>query len=103
MRPVAPPDLTVVARMLKALPEAGRAGAMQRLISEAEAADRYRKRVGRAHPRWGNGSLEAAARGHALAPEQSFSDTDYLACMAVVLGTVVAHRRANFRARLQSA
>jgi hypothetical protein len=95
MRSFAPSDLSTAARMLLALPEAARQRAMTRLIGEAEAADRYRKRLGRAHPLWGNGSLEAAARRHALAPQQRFSDTDYMSCMALALDTVLAHRLAQ--------
>jgi hypothetical protein len=63
------------------------------LIGEAEAADRYRKRLGRTHPLWGNGSLEGAGRSRPLAPPRSLSDTDFLACMALALAALVAHRR----------
>ncbi|OOY12605.1 hypothetical protein BMG00_01780 [Thioclava marina] len=34
-----------------------------RLFDEAHAADLYRKRLGRLHPIWGDGTLMAAALG----------------------------------------
>ena len=93
MRPLAPSDLSTAARMLLVLPDADRVAVMGRVISEAEAADRYRKRIGQAHPFWGNGSLEAAARARPLAPPRKFSDSDYLACIALALDVVLVHRR----------
>jgi hypothetical protein len=93
MRHLAPSDLTAAARALLPLAPPERPRAMARMIAEAEAADRYRKRAGRAHALWGNGTLEAAARGREIAPQPSLSDTDYLSCLAEVLDALVAHRR----------
>ena len=92
MRPLAPADLSLAARALLPLPEPARKTAILRLIGEAEAADRYRKRLGRAHPFWGNGSLEAAARCKVLAAPQSLSNPDYLCCLALVLEALVRRR-----------
>ena len=92
MRHVAPPDLSTAARALLALPAPARAAEAARLVAETEAADRYRKRVGRSHPLWGNGTLEGAARGRPLAEPRSMSDTDYLSCLAVVLDAILKHR-----------
>lgn len=104
MRPLAPSDLSVAARMLLTLPKPARATAMKRLIGEAEAADRYCKRLRKSHPFWGNGSLEGAARLRPMAPQQSYSNTDYLSCLSLVLEALVLHRqgKAQSRTRLRA-
>ena len=93
MRRLCHADLSAAARVLAMLSAAARPGAMARLIDEAEAADRYARRFGRAHPRWGNGTLEGAARGHPLAAPAPLSDIAYLDCLALVLGALAGHRR----------
>lgn len=85
MRPVMHGDLTAAARHLLALPDALRAPQCARLIAQADAADRYRKRFGRAHPAWGNGTLMAAARQHPLPREPRLNDPDYALCLILVL------------------
>lgn len=89
MRPLAPSDLTAAARALLALPEAARAAAAARMVAEAEAADRYRRRTGRWHPLWGDGTLESAARARPLAPPAVWGDRRHLACLALVLGALL--------------
>jgi len=93
MRRLCHADLSAAARTLLGRTGAEREGLMVRLIDEAEAADRYARRFGRAHPLWGNGTLEGAAHGHGLAAPAPLSDNDYLACLALVLRALVAHRR----------
>ena len=66
MRPVLPGDAFDAARALLGCPVPERAACLQRMLAEAAAADAYRKRLGRAHPRWGNGSLMGRARMQAL-------------------------------------
>lgn len=95
MRHVAPTDLSTAARALMALPEAARSAEAKRMMAEAEAADSYRKRMGRSHPVWGNGTLEGAARSRRLAAPRSLSETDYLSCLAAVLDAILFHRRAK--------
>ena len=97
MRALAPADISVAARALLCLPEAAREPAITRMVSEADAADRYQKRLGHGHPLWGNGTLEAAARNRPLAAPRSLSDGDYLSCMALVLDALLAHRCARHR------
>ncbi len=92
MRPLAPSDLSVAARALMVFALSERRAAIARLIWQADAADRYRKHIGKSHPIWGNGTLEAAARGHSLAEAKQLSDNDYLACLGVVLDGLVRHR-----------
>lgn len=85
MRPLLPGDLIAAARVLLAVPEAERPVAIRRMIAEAEIADRYRKRLGRGHRLYGNGSLMAAAMRRQLLPEPFLGDPDYLDCLATVI------------------
>lgn len=78
-------DVSNAARALLAAAPAARPGLALRMIREAEAADRHVRRTGRLHPRWGNGSLMAAARRRRLADEPGFDDRDYCRCFAMVL------------------
>ncbi len=81
MRPVMHGDLTAAARHLLTLPDSLRASSCAQLITQADAADRYRKRFGRAHPAWGNGTLMASARRQPLPREPHLHDADYAACL----------------------
>ncbi len=67
--------------------------AIARLIAEADAAHRHAKRLGRPHPVWGNGSLQARCLG-AGSPPFASDDARHLAALAGV-AAVLAHRRAR--------
>ncbi len=90
MRQLAPADLAVAARALLQVPEEARIRCAEMLLSQSQAADAYRKRFGRAHPLWGDGTLESVARGRDLAPAQPMTNSDYLSCMAIVLEAVLS-------------
>lgn len=85
MRPLLHGDVSCAARALLAVAPGKRAALCRRMLREAEAADRFRLRHGRLHPRWGNGSLMAAARGHPMADEPGFDDAGYRRCLVLVL------------------
>jgi len=91
MRPVGLGDLAAAAWALAAVAPARRPGLMARILAQAEAADRFRARAGRAHPRFGNGSLMAAALAHPQAPRAP-GDPDGLAILALALGAVLEHQ-----------
>lgn len=91
MRPVLPSDATVAARALLFVPEADRRGALETMLDHARAADCYRKRLGRAHPTWGNGSLMSVALRQNLAAPR-FDDLEYLRCLSVVIDTLIARK-----------
>lgn len=57
MRPVLVGDIFALASELAPLPPVERHRTCARLLQEADWADKYRKRRGALHPRWGNGSL----------------------------------------------
>ncbi len=85
MRPVLPGDVSAAARALLPVPPHARAAQARRLIDEASAADTHSRRTGRAHGRWGNGTLMAAAHGHPMGREVRFDDPDYLDCQLAIL------------------
>ncbi|MFT5001409.1 MAG: hypothetical protein ACI861_002490 [Paracoccaceae bacterium] len=89
MRPILHGDVVASARALLAVDEAKRCRLMQRLISEASLADVYRRHRGRAHPMWGDGSLEVAASSHDLMPEPYLDEVDYCQCMCVVFEALI--------------
>lgn len=90
MRRVLHGDVRAAARALLAVEPAARAPLLKRLFDEAETADAHRLETGRAHPRFGTGSLMAAALAHPVAPEPYLDDPAYAACMALVFEALVA-------------
>lgn len=90
MRTVLPGDLRAAACALLPLPLAARDAALARIVARAEAADRYRKRFGRAHPDWGDGTLAAAAGR--VAAEPFAADPGYLDATLRVLHLLAARR-----------
>lgn len=93
MRPVLQGDLVAAARYLLTQPDAARADGITRLVAQAHAADLYRKRFGRAHPRCGNGSLAARALMAPLPPEPYLSDRSYLEALGLVISCLLARGR----------
>lgn len=91
MRPVLPGDVSAAARVLLPVPAEARYATARRLIDEACAADLYRRRHGRAHGRWGNGTLMASAHGHPKGREISFDDPDFLDCQLRVIEALIDH------------
>lgn len=92
MRAVLHGDAVAAARVLFALSEAERGAVMVRMLDEAHWADAYRKRTGRAHPLWGNGSLMAAALRRRVVSEPPVSDPDYCRCLIRVFEAILSRR-----------
>lgn len=92
MRPVLHGDVVAAARALLTLPEAARPATIRRMLVLADAADAYRKRFGRAHSAWGNGSLMAAAMPAVRGPEPFLDAPDYCRCLSLVFDTLVTWR-----------
>ena len=97
MRPVLPGDLDAATRLLLTLPPGARAGRAAALVAQADTADRWRKRTGRAHPRWGDGSLMAAARLAARPAPVWRCDAAYCAALAAVLRALADRRSAGWQ------
>ncbi|WP_333682795.1 DUF7742 family protein [Pontibaca methylaminivorans] len=85
MRRILHGDVSNTARALYGTPPEGRAALLRHIFRQAEAADIRLRSTGTPHPRWGNGTLMAAARRHTLPPEPGFDDRDYCRCFLMVL------------------
>ena len=98
MRPVLPGDAMAAACALLALGPRRRPGAMLAMLHRADAADRYRRALGRVHPRWGNGSLGAVAMSLPRQAEPFHDDPDFLDCLLTVYAALKArHTRVSRR------
>jgi len=84
MRPVLHGDVAATACALFAVAPQARAGLLRRILAEAEGADQFRRATGRAHWKWGNGSLMAAAMAHPRRREPFLDNPEYCCCMVQV-------------------
>ncbi len=76
-----------MARALFAAPARERTVLCQQLFDRAGLAAAHVARTAQLHPRWGNGSLDAAAR-HSCGPlcsEPTWDNPDYITCLRLVL------------------
>ena len=85
MRAVHLSDLNMAARTLLAVPDTGRRNLAHLLIKNAHLADKYRKKTGRAHPRYGDGSLCAVCLPLARTAMPDRCDPRYLECLGIVI------------------
>ncbi|MCJ7873735.1 hypothetical protein Q4577_13335 [Marinovum sp. 2_MG-2023] len=97
MRPVLHGDVTAAARAMLMVPAEAREGLCRRMIEEADFADRYAKRLGRAHRDWGNGTLMAAARVRPLAAEPPLGEDAYCRCLETVFHLLLEWRSTRRR------
>lgn len=95
MRRVLHGDLVQLGRMLLTCPAPDRERTCLRALAEAHAADKYRRRFGRRHPEFGDGSLAAWAMRFPRPPEPPLDDPDYAACLRIVLTCLEDMRRAG--------
>lgn len=92
MRPITHGDVACVALVVQHLPARYRQSVIQRYLAQADAADAYRKRFGRVHPQWGNGSLMAAVGVKGLQQEPFLGDLGYCRAFAAVLEVLIEWR-----------
>ncbi|WP_375281158.1 hypothetical protein [Pseudooctadecabacter sp.] len=92
MRAVGLADLDMAARAVMMVPPADQPVFAERLIAQADVSDRWRKRMGRAHPGGGTGSLYAQASLGAVATSDHAGPA-YCAAMSCVLVALAAWRR----------
>lgn len=92
MRAVLAADLDTAARVMAAVSDVERPALMAALLAAAHSADKLRKRTGRAHPRWGDGTLAAAAAALPLALPPRRYDRAATAALAAVLAGLAAWR-----------
>lgn len=93
MRPVLIGDVMAAACVLLTEEDTGWTACADRLLWQARVADLYRRRLGKPHPAWGNGSLMAAARAAPKVADETFpSDIRYLRALSHVLDRVIASK-----------
>ncbi|PUB13120.1 DUF7742 family protein [Yoonia sediminilitoris] len=85
MRPVQFADIEIAARVLRRAPADRRASIIGQILQDADTADRYRKRLRRLHPQYGDGSLMSAALRHDKAPRPASCDALHLRCIAQIV------------------
>ncbi len=78
-------DVAAAARACLAVAPPRRSWLMARMLAEAAAADAHRRATGRVHPRWGDGTLSAAALRRPHLREPPLSDAAFRACLAIAL------------------
>lgn len=95
MRPVLAGDVFALAQLLRTKRVSNRSGFCRQILSEADHADKYRKRLGRLHGDWGNGSL----MGRALTEKKvdrrccaDFQSEEFCANLSIVLEELAAFR-----------
>lgn len=94
MRTLTHGDLVAAACAVRLLPREEWRTTARRFLERAHAADLFRKRTGRNHPFWGNGSLSGAIPpGERQISEPFLSDPRYLEAMASVFEVLLDWRR----------
>lgn len=77
-------DVVAAARVLLRHPRQRWAWVLHRMLAEAVRADDWRRRTGRIHPRWGDGSLMSAALRRPTANEPPLADPAWCRLVAYV-------------------
>ena len=85
MRAVHLSDLNLASRTLMVVAPSQRQAFAQGLLDAAHVADKVRKRTGRAHVQYGNGTLGGACQRHPKAKMPDWCDSEYLDCMQMVI------------------
>lgn len=78
--------------MLAGSPPVKQFALINRLLDQADAAHRYAKRFGRAHPLWGNGSLMARARAEAGPRQLGLQSAHFLSALALVASQLAVRK-----------
>lgn len=89
-------DAVAAASVLRTKPQESWDGWLAMYLDRAHAADGFRKRMGRVHPRWGNGSLMSAILcDMPVWPEPRLSDPGYADALLAALEALIRWRRRN--------
>ena len=95
MRPIYLCDLDAVVRAVLTVPEAQWPDALGAVVACASAADQYRKRFGKPHPKFGTGTLTSAVTGQKR-QRVTHIDADYRRCMRHLLDALDVHSAHQF-------
>ncbi|KQI69660.1 hypothetical protein AN189_04515 [Loktanella sp. 3ANDIMAR09] len=98
MRPVGLLDLDATARCLCVVTAQEQHDLAREIVARADVADRYRKRLGRRHALYGDGTLSAATAPYATARGRVAEQT-YLAALRIVVDVLIARRGFCFSVR----
>lgn len=85
-------DVATLARALLMVPATRRPRLAQHILTCANYAHRYAARLKKPHPRWGDGSVDAAARSFPIAAPKRFDDLEYCLCFQAALSAWMCHR-----------
>lgn len=97
MRRCFPSDLIAAARLVAAAEQDHRIILTDQLICQSDAAHRYAKRFGRAHPFWGNGSLMSRALLAKISTPISEQSADFLVALALVANALAQRKTSLFQ------
>ncbi len=97
MRPVLWPDVDRAAGALLAVPEALRPRLAAQMVREADIADRWRKRFGRPHPDWGEGSLLGGARRRVSGERIQAGEAEMLRAAIIICAALLERREVASR------
>jgi hypothetical protein len=97
MRAVHLSDMHFAALALKQQPPNDQAELFQTALCHADIADKYRKKLRRAHPEFGTGTLTSAMADRAPVAENKGRDTAYLQSMLVVVTGLLAYTSSDMR------
>lgn len=93
MRPVLAVDLLCAGQAVYAAPLPERPAVARTLVRRSVLADRYRILNGRAHPKWGDGTLASTARHHGPLANGMASDPAFADALICVLKALIERRR----------
>lgn len=98
MRGLSHGDLSLVARLLWCVPKGAWAGMMAEVLIHANAADRYRKRLGRPHADWGDGSVASYVGMNFDLPSEPFLSAEgYMEAKLAALHGILEWRSSQKR------
>lgn len=97
MRTVLAQDILALAGVLMAQPASHRAALADRLIWRAHVAHKVARRLGRAHPEWGSGTLAGATAGWPRLGTGFMGRGDTLLAVHVVVAALMRRRLALSR------
>ena len=94
MRPAMHDDAVAAATALLAIPARERRSVLARMMREADVADQFFRRTGKAHSAWGEGSLMAVARRR---PRVARADPDEAEAAIAIASVYLALARRALR------
>ena len=91
MRAPTASEVVLLARVLSRVSARDRLASAASILAETDSADLHRRRTGRAHPAFGDGSLMTRCSLLCPPPEPLADDREFLACLALAANAVLFH------------